>query len=67
MFDALTEKPPGRPEPPPEAAELDQLREKVESQQEKIEELHHRERLIRRACDLKIQMYRGHAEKKYGH
>ena len=66
MFDALTEQEPGRPALPPEVAEARELRQKVQDQREKIESFEHRERLIRKACELKLQMHRGRAEKKCG-
>ncbi len=66
MFDALAEKEPGRPALPPEFEEVKELRKTVEYQREQLEELKHREKLIRTACELKLQMHRGRAEKKCG-
>jgi hypothetical protein len=66
MFDALTEQEPGRPALPPEFEEVKELREKVEYQKEQLEAFEHREKLIRTACDFKLQMGRGRAEKKCG-
>lgn len=67
MIDALTEKEPGRPALPPEVEENRRLREFLEFQRERLEEFGHRERLIKEACNLKIQLERGRAEKKCGH
>ena len=64
MLEALTDKEPGRPAPPPEAEDAKRLREFVKFQEEKIAKFEHRERLIKEACKLKVQLVQGRAEKK---
>lgn len=66
MLEALTENEPGRPALPPEVEENRKLREYIEFQKEQLAELKHRENLIIEACDMKIQLANGRAEKKRG-
>lgn len=64
MIEALKDKEPGRSALPPEVEEARQLREFVKYQEEKIAKFEHRERLIKEACKLKVQLVQGRAEKK---
>jgi transposase len=66
MTDALTDKEPGRPALPPEAEENKRLRKHVRHQEKYIDDLIHREHLIKSAYEFKLQMEKGRAEKKCG-
>ena len=66
MIEALSDKEPGRLAPPPEIEEANQLRKFVKFQNKEIAKFEHRERLIKEACKLKIQIIEGTAEKKCG-
>ena len=67
MTEALTDKEPGRPALPPETEENKRLRKHVRHQEKYIEDLIHREHLIKHAYEFKLQMEKGRAEKKRGY
>jgi len=67
MVDALQEGEPGRPALPPEVEENRKLKEFMKFQEGKIAELKHRENLIIEACEMKVSLAKGRAEKKCGY
>ena len=67
MVAALQDGEPGRPALPPEVEENRKLREFMKFQEEQLAELKHREKLIIEACEMKVLLANGRAEKKCGY
>ena len=67
MTEALIDKEPGRPALTPQTEENRRLKKHLMHKEKQIDELLHREHLIKSAYEFKLQLEKGRAEKKCGY